>query len=1463
MNSIRKIALYILSICIVTACLPQTFIAAENIWDADDWQELTTELSSLSEAECMEYGISLDVYETYEMLRYKKYVSMLMLRDMDLLENDFAASFENAVNECIGTKTATHPYDCGALVNPDAETVMNMKNGVTFNANLNVWLNNKGFAWMEIPDAEAVLSLTLNAQVTPASTATTTRKIKLVGFSVDSVPEMVNKSGTHYAPGTPIGAAWMEYLENVNWLPENECVVMASDGTFAPNVVKLSKTVVNAVRAKQSTQLAIVIGNGGINAFLNISAATSATSEWPPTRPWVEYTYDKTFEFEKECVTYPENGSVNVADSNEIRFEWEDGIEEGTWKKENIEFINKYTGEPVEFDVRYDDENNTSIIPEETLGEVETYQIWTKNLKNKYSELMFDRIISFTTTGTYKSAFFSGATNLALGEKTPLNISLVASNGRRVTIDHTDPNLILTIDNTFGNCISVADGNIESTGYGFAFIKYEYYDMITGTELMGGAAINCYAKGNKNDFEADGDSTYALSGTKSYITENAEPEQLISTEYTEFLASGWFYDDMEEKAEAFLGLEGSEQKRIGFGENFYTINGEITSAYRSLGWHNAAFFVNGDSITVYIDSQKVAEYFGCEGYCRLIAAGNRNLWIDDVSIGYIQDYAPEITDIATTNTEGEFAYYRDVVSAEYVYYDYDNDAENGTSFSWYVADSSDGKFSKIAEGEKSLNLEGKYIGKYIKFCVTPTNSLSTGEEYSSDIFKVIMKEDLQTAIEKFNSANMIEKIDIAQEYGKVLGIDINGNYTYISDPSFVYGELEGKNYDNVYNLQNDFKTAVNKLYKQRTDKTAQYVRECTSVPSYNSIGAGDIGKITFTFNEKLDAATVNNASMNMVNVKTGETVTCTPALSGTKEITLKVTGSVEPETVYKVTFTGIQAENGNVYEERSYYYLTSGNYDAFDIYLNTSMKIGEECVPKAYAGEYYLKNAYTAETSDASVVSIENGTLKANKRGNAIITFTFTNFDKTQIKKAFNVTVYSDAVLKDCEEYDGEKAYMGNSSLKTTGQEVTAISFGQGYTAAECMFYDDLTDCGYIKAGDSITASADSGYYTLNGVLSAVNRTKGWHQFYISIADDKALVYIDGILADEISNASCAGLAVGGTGMFDNFVAYKVLGNTCYADNVSVRGSYKVNSTLEGIYGYFDDDNDTETTSEYKWYSSRTKDGAYTPISGAVSKIFTPNGVYSGQYIKFGVIPVNEYESGKEVLSDPVLIAASTVTGGGSGGGGGGSSSGGSGVTYTKSDSYVSPSEEAKPEDNIVSDGEFSDLSKSHWAYTDVMTLKENGIISGKTDTLFDPEGSITRAEFMKLIIGMIGEDIPEYAGIFEDVSENAWYAGYVEAAYKKGIISGYENKFSPEREITREEMAKIIITVYTMNNPMPESDNVDIKDMEKVSDWAAPYVRVAYAAGLLNGNDDGNFNPDKTTTRAQAAAVIRRLWQK
>ena len=105
MNSIRKIALYILSICIVTACLPQTFIAAENIWDADDWQELTTELSSLSEAECMEYGISLDVYETYEMLRYKKYVSMLMLRDMDLLENDFAASFENAVNECIGMLT--------------------------------------------------------------------------------------------------------------------------------------------------------------------------------------------------------------------------------------------------------------------------------------------------------------------------------------------------------------------------------------------------------------------------------------------------------------------------------------------------------------------------------------------------------------------------------------------------------------------------------------------------------------------------------------------------------------------------------------------------------------------------------------------------------------------------------------------------------------------------------------------------------------------------------------------------------------------------------------------------------------------------------------------------------------------------------------------------------------------------------------------------------------------------------------------------------------------------------------------------------------------------------------------------------------------------------------------------------------------------------------------------------------
>ena len=104
------------------------------------------------------------------------------------------------------------------------------------------------------------------------------------------------------------------------------------------------------------------------------------------------------------------------------------------------------------------------------------------------------------------------------------------------------------------------------------------------------------------------------------------------------------------------------------------------------------------------------------------------------------------------------------------------------------------------------------------------------------------------------------------------------------------------------------------------------------------------------------------------------------------------------------------------------------------------------------------------------------------------------------------------------------------------------------------------------------------------------------------------------------------------------------------------------------------------------------------------------------------------------------------------------------------------------------------------------------GIISGYEDGTFNPEGTINRAEALKIIFNIVGDDITPLTGRplleyydlpsnpFPDVDIDAWYAPYVIYAYMNGIVSGYgDGYFRPDNQITLGEMAKIVTLVMTM----------------------------------------------------------------
>ena len=174
----------------------------------------------------------------------------------------------------------------------------------------------------------------------------------------------------------------------------------------------------------------------------------------------------------------------------------------------------------------------------------------------------------------------------------------------------------------------------------------------------------------------------------------------------------------------------------------------------------------------------------------------------------------------------------------------------------------------------------------------------------------------------------------------------------------------------------------------------------------------------------------------------------------------------------------------------------------------------------------------------------------------------------------------------------------------------------------------------------------------------------------------------------------------------------------------------------------------------------------------------------------------------------------------------------------------------------------FKDIA-GHWAEEEIKELAKEGTIKGRSETEYEPEGTVTRAEFAAMITRALGMNAQGYRGGYNDVKPGEWYAEEIQAIVDAGIMSGdADGTFRPNEAISREEMAKVIVNAYklkTGNNAL-ETAEVHFSDAETISGWAREYVRQAAGLGLMQGMNDGRFDPMGNATRAQSAVVIFRL---
>ncbi len=226
------------------------------------------------------------------------------------------------------------------------------------------------------------------------------------------------------------------------------------------------------------------------------------------------------------------------------------------------------------------------------------------------------------------------------------------------------------------------------------------------------------------------------------------------------------------------------------------------------------------------------------------------------------------------------------------------------------------------------------------------------------------------------------------------------------------------------------------------------------------------------------------------------------------------------------------------------------------------------------------------------------------------------------------------------------------------------------------------------------------------------------------------------------------------------------------------------------------------------------------------------------------------------------LSTDSSVKGNG-GGGGGGSSSGGNKLIGAL------PITKPAVDENVQVGGEVNSSSgqetqlfdiREHWAKDYIENLLKMNVVSGYDDATYRPDENVTRAEFVKMVTGLFG--VKEETTVrFTDVNNDAWYAESVSNAVGAGLITGYDSKFMPDDFITRQDVAVIIYRLEGVSG----LDNVSVYeygDKTEISDYAAEAVKYLTETGIING-DNGMFRPNENITRAEAAAIIWRTYEK
>jgi len=171
---------------------------------------------------------------------------------------------------------------------------------------------------------------------------------------------------------------------------------------------------------------------------------------------------------------------------------------------------------------------------------------------------------------------------------------------------------------------------------------------------------------------------------------------------------------------------------------------------------------------------------------------------------------------------------------------------------------------------------------------------------------------------------------------------------------------------------------------------------------------------------------------------------------------------------------------------------------------------------------------------------------------------------------------------------------------------------------------------------------------------------------------------------------------------------------------------------------------------------------------------------------------------------------------------------------------------------------EFTDLPNDHANYVSITQLSDGGILKGYDDGSFKPDKILNRVEALKVILegADINSDDDVSESPFSDVAQEQWFAKYVLRAKYLGIVKGNpDGSFEPDRQVKRVEFIKMLLEANRFRKEKWEGQQL-YNDIPGEA-WYTPYMNYAGKAGLVLPDSSNNLNPEKAVTRAEMSEIL------